>query len=30
MLTVKFQAAFDAFQMGGDRMVKIEVIFFED
>ncbi len=30
MLTKKFQAALDAFQMGGDRMVKIEVIFFED
>ncbi len=30
MLTEKFQAALDAFQMGGDRMAKIEVIFFED
>ncbi|MCH7832421.1 MAG: hypothetical protein IIC55_06065 [Proteobacteria bacterium] len=30
MLTEKFQAALDAFQMGGDRMFKIEVIFFED
>lgn len=30
MLTEKFQAALEAFQMGGDRMVKIEVIFFED
>ena len=30
MLTEKFQTALDAFQMGGERMVKIEVIFFED
>ena len=30
MLMEKFQTALDAFQMGGERMVKIEVIFFED
>ena len=30
MLTEKFQIALDAFQMGGERMVKIEVVFFED
>ena len=30
MLTEKFQTALNAFQMGGERMVKIEVIFFED
>ena len=30
MLTEKFKITLDAFQMGGERMVKIEVIFFED
>ena len=30
LLTEKFQIALDAFQMGGERMVKIGVIFFED
>ncbi|MEE9317398.1 MAG: hypothetical protein V3U48_03800 [Rhodospirillales bacterium] len=30
MLTADFQAALDAFQMGGSQMAKIEVIVFED
>lgn len=30
MLTAEFQAAIDAFQMGGIRMAKIDVVIFED
>lgn len=30
MLTDDFQSALQAFQMGGNRMAKIEVVFFED
>lgn len=30
MLSAKFQDALKAFQMGGERMVKIEIIVFED